>query len=417
MGGSWRNAAVHGYAHALAMSRLHASAEPSTAPLGEGSRMEPGPSPEPASPTTGLLDVLQLEALAQRLGQESVQGSMRALRLASREASAAVERMATHMVLAAGEAQPDTVALQRLAAKLPNVHRLTVISSEDGAVGFREAAGLLGAFALRPEAAGGVRTVELGLCSQALGPELPVLLVPFCNLQVRRISPRPHLAQHTCWKLGTAIESLPQLAPAHASATTGVCAGAHSPVPHSIPPFLQELTIECRPCLAFTPGALAPLGRGGLRSLTLSCDLLGADTLQHLGCLTGLTQLQVMSCCVDVPGSSVAGGAGAALRHLTALSGLTQLAHLRVELGKWWGAGKGREGEYELEEGGEGDEEELAFLHVELGGGLGGELGGEGGLDEGLPLAAELLAALPRAPLVQVGWPVMPHLMWCVLHN
>jgi hypothetical protein len=166
------------------MSRLHAS----TPPLGDGSGTEAGPSPEPATPTTGLLDVLQLGVLAQRLGQESMR-SLRALRLASRGACAAVERMATHMVLAAGRAPPDTVALQRLAGKLPNVHRLTVNTSKDGSAGFLEAAGLLGAFAaLRPEAAAGVRTVELGLISQALGPKLSLLLAPFCNLQVRRIS-------------------------------------------------------------------------------------------------------------------------------------------------------------------------------------------------------------------------------------
>jgi hypothetical protein len=127
---------------------------------------------------------------------------------------------------------------------------------------------------------------------------------------------------------------------------------------------MQELTIDCRLCLAFTPGALALLARGGLRSLTLSCGRLGADTLQHLGCLSGLTQLQVISDNVRAPGGANADGGGAALRHLTALSGLTQLVHLHVELGR-----KGVE-EY-----------------------------------EGLPLASELLAALPRAPLEKVGRP------------
>jgi hypothetical protein len=216
------------------MSRLHASSERSTAPLGDGSGTEPGPSPEPASPTTGLLDVLQLGALAQRLGQES----MHALRLASREACVAVERMATHMVLAAGEAQPDTVALQRLASKLPNVHRLTVTTSEDGAVGFLEVAGLLGAFALRPEAAAGVRTVALGLRYQALGTEFALLLAPFCNLQVRRTSharghepaagpsgPDPTLRAIACWKLGAL---LPQLSPAQLLLNPCLC--HHGPV-------------------------------------------------------------------------------------------------------------------------------------------------------------------------------------------
>jgi hypothetical protein len=107
------------------------------------------------------------------------------------------------------------------------------------------------------------------------------------------------------------------------------------------------------------------LGRGSLRSLTLSCGDFGADTLQHLGCLTGLTQLQVTSDGVSAPGDPVDADAdvGAVLRHLTALSGLAQLAHLRVELEGGWG------------------------------------------LDEGLLPAAELLAALPRAPLEQVGGP------------
>ncbi len=111
------------------------------------------------------------------------------------------------------------------------------------------------------------------------------------------------------------------------------------------------------------------LGRGGLRSLTLSCGRLGADTLQHLGCLTGLTQLHVTSGGVGAPGDPLDATdavGGAALRHLTALSGLTQLAHLRVEL---WG---------------------------------------RRGADEGLPPASELLAALPRAPLEKVGRPWLP---------
>ena len=151
---------------------------------GDGDGAGPGPSSErAAAAAAGLLDVLEVAVLVERLDEET----KHALRLASRAACAAVERMATHMVLAAGEAQPDTVALQRLAGKLPNVHRLTVNTSEDGAVGFVEAAGLLGAFAaLRPEAAAGVRTVALGLRSEALGPDLSFLLAPFCNLQARR---------------------------------------------------------------------------------------------------------------------------------------------------------------------------------------------------------------------------------------
>jgi hypothetical protein len=134
----------------------------------------------------------------------------------------------------------------------------------------------------------------------------------------------------------------------------------------------QTLTVACRPCLTFTPGALALLGRGGLRSLTLSCNRLGTDTLQHLGCLTGLTRLEVTADYVCHPGDPESPDAdvGAALRHLTALSGLTQLAH----------------------------------LHVELGGG--------GVLHKGLPPAAELLAVLPRAPLKRVGGPSPWPLPW-----
>jgi hypothetical protein len=166
------------------MARPSASTGRSTAPRGDDSGAGPGPSSErAAAAAAGLLDVLQLEALAKQLGQES----MHALHLASREACAAVERMATHMVLAAGEAQPDTVALQRLAGKLPNVHRLTCTTIKDGDAGFVEAAGLLGAFAaMRPGASTGVRTVALSLRPHALGPELLMLLAPFCNLQVRR---------------------------------------------------------------------------------------------------------------------------------------------------------------------------------------------------------------------------------------
>jgi hypothetical protein len=168
------------------MARPSASADRSTVPRGDGSDAGPGPSSErAAAASAGLLDVLQLEVLAQPLGRKS----MHALHLASREACAAVERMATHMELKASEAQPDIEALQRLAGKLPNVHCLTVNTSMDGDAGFVEAAGLLGAFAaLGPKATGGVRTVALGLSSQALGPELPMLLAPFFNLQARVVS-------------------------------------------------------------------------------------------------------------------------------------------------------------------------------------------------------------------------------------
>jgi hypothetical protein len=124
---------------------------------------------------------------------------------------------------------------------------------------------------------------------------------------------------------------------------------------------LQKLTIDCRPCLAFKPGSLALLGRGGLRALNLKCDWLGADTLQQLGCLTGLTQLRVATTeGVHVPGDPDAAASPAtALAHLTALSGLTRLAHLDLDLG-----------------GPMGDLQEAP--------------------------AAELLDALPRAPLEQV---------------
>jgi hypothetical protein len=134
----------------------------------------------------------------------------------------------------------------------------------------------------------------------------------------------------------------------------------HASLPPSChPPSLQELTIDCRPSLAFKPGSLALLGRGGLRALTLNCDRLSADTLQHLGCLTGLTRLEVLSTAgVHAPGDlGTAASPATALAHLTALSGLTRLAHLDLDLG-------GQDGEE-------------------------------------VP-AAELLAALPRAPLETV---------------
>ena len=144
----------------------------------------------------------------------------------------------------------------------------------------------------------------------------------------------------------------------------GPCAGTVT-CRVQFPPIPQDLSIDCWPCLAFTPGALASLGRGGLRSLTLSCNRLGADTLQHLGCLTGLTQLQVTAGSVGAPGdpAGVAGGTGAVLRHLTALSCLTQLTHLRVELMR------------------------------------------RGNVVQDVPPPAELLAALPRAPLQKVRCP------------
>jgi hypothetical protein len=123
---------------------------------------------------------------------------------------------------------------------------------------------------------------------------------------------------------------------------------------------VQELTIDCRPCLAFKPGSLELLGRGGLRSLTLGCDSLSADTLQHLGCLTGLSYLLVQSTegVHAVGDPDTAASPATALAHLSALSGLTRLAHLDL--------------------------------------GLGGPPGEE------VPAAAELLAALPRAPLETV---------------
>ncbi len=160
---------------------------------------------------------------------------------------------------------------------------------------------------------------------------------------------------------------MPQLAPAPPLLHPRLC---H----HAIPPFLQELSIDCWGRLSFTPGALPLLSEGGLQSLTLSCGRLGADTLQHLGCLTGMTRLEVTSDSVVV---GAADGAGAALRHLTALSGLTQLAHLRVELG--------------LDEG---------FPR-----------------DADPPTAAELLAALPRAPLEEVGRPLLLSTALRLLHG
>jgi hypothetical protein len=138
-------------------------------------------------------------------------------------------------------------------------------------------------------------------------------------------------------------------------------------MPRAFSPVLQELSLDCRPGLAFTPGAFALLGRGGLRSLTLICDSIGADTPHHLGCLTGLTQLQMFGSRFE----PLEAEGCAALRHLTVLSGLTQLVHLHVELGR--GAG------------------------------------------EGLPPAFELLALLAGALLEKVGRP--GHHLGCVLRT
>jgi hypothetical protein len=149
---------------------------------GDGDGAGPGPSSERAATTAaGLLDVLEAAELVGLLDRES----KRTLRTAGRAACAAVERMATRMELQAS-AQHDTVAFRRLVGKLPNVHSLRCDSNKEGAAGFVEAAGLLGEFAAsRPDAAAGVRTVELVMGSQTLGSELQVLLAPFCNLQAR----------------------------------------------------------------------------------------------------------------------------------------------------------------------------------------------------------------------------------------
>jgi hypothetical protein len=140
----------------------------------------PGPSSErAAAAAAGLLDVLEAAVLVELLDRES----KRALRMASKAACAAVERMATCMELQAS-AQHDTAALLRLAGKLPNVHSLTCNSNEKGAAGFMAVASLLGEFvASRPNAAAGVRIVGLELRSQTLGCELPLVVSPFCNLQ------------------------------------------------------------------------------------------------------------------------------------------------------------------------------------------------------------------------------------------
>ncbi len=149
---------------------------------GDGDGAGPGPSSErAAAAAAGLLDVLEVAVLVERLDEET----KHALRLASRAACAAVERMATRMRLV-GKEQHDTAALLRLAGKLPNVHRLTCAPREEGIAGFMEAASLLGEFAAsRPDAAAGVRTVGLELSLRTLGYELHMLLAPFCNLQAR----------------------------------------------------------------------------------------------------------------------------------------------------------------------------------------------------------------------------------------
>jgi hypothetical protein len=98
------------------------------APDGDGDGAGPGPSSErAAAAAAGLLDVLEAAVLVELLDREA----KRALRLASRAACAAVERMATRMELAAS-AQHDAMALQRLAAKLPNVNHLNCAAREEG---------------------------------------------------------------------------------------------------------------------------------------------------------------------------------------------------------------------------------------------------------------------------------------------
>jgi hypothetical protein len=248
------------------MARLAAGAERSTAPRGDGSGAGPGPSSErAAAAAAGLLDVLQIGALTEMLGQES----MHALHLASREACAAVERMATHMVLAAGEAQSDTVAMQRLAGKLPNVHSLTCMSIKDGDAGFREAAGLLGAFAgLPPHATAGVRTVGLGLSSQALGPELSLLLAPFCNLQVRRTS---HARGHE-WGRNSVPCAQPNPCP-----TPDIAVHLPHPCTHSVPcPGKRSAQgtepTPIRPCaVPWVDAQAAPVHTAAAPSLSLLC--------------------------------------------------------------------------------------------------------------------------------------------------
>jgi hypothetical protein len=252
-------------------------------------------------------------------------------------------------------------------------------------------AGLLGEFvASRPDAAAGVRIVELGLSSQTLGCELPLVVSPFCNLQASSLS---SIARSRCRQtahfpflrpnaIGTAAcrscsldghaQCVPQLRYPRAASRPARCRQTHPPVADT--PTLrmespnchhfhwccvQGLSIDCREGLAFKPRSLQLLGHGGLRALNLICYSLSADTLQHLGCLTGLTRLEVTSLQrVHAPGDpDTAASPATAVAHLTALSGLTRLAHLDLDLGNPFG--------------------------------------------EEVP-AAELLAALPRAPLETV---------------
>jgi hypothetical protein len=321
----------------------------------------PGPSSErAAAAAAGLLDVLEAAALVELLDRES----KRALRMASRAACAAVERMATRMELDAS-AQHGEMALRRLAGRLPNVHSLRCDSNKEGIAGFMEAAGLLGEFAAsRPNAAAGVRTVELVMGSQTLGPQLPLVLVAFCNLQARCLT---LWARSRVRLVGLSLN--PHILPSNRphSCCRSTPARCHLTCPNHLPTpplpiprrCVQELFIDCRPCLALKPGSLELLGRGGLQVLTLCCDWLSADSLQHLGCLTGLSYLAVHSTeGVHAPGDpDTAASPDTALAHLTALSGLTLLTHLDLDLG-----------------GLEGEEAP----------------------------AAELLAALPRAPLETV---------------
>jgi hypothetical protein len=75
-------------------------------------------------------------------------------------ACAAVERMATRMELQADE--HDAMALQRLAAKLPNVNHLNCAAREEAVPSFVKLAGLLGEFsASRPNSAAGLRSMRL----------------------------------------------------------------------------------------------------------------------------------------------------------------------------------------------------------------------------------------------------------------
>ncbi len=216
---------------------------------GDGDGAGPGPSSErAAAAAAGLLDVLEFAALVDRLDRES----KRALRMASRAACAAVERMATCMELQAS-AQHDTVALRRLAGKRPNVHSLTCCSNKEGAAGFVEAAGLLGEFAAsRPGAAAGVRIVHLELALHTLGSELPVLLAPFGSLQVRYAPSRSRrVSEHFS---PTCLCSMLDCCIAHPSTRQ-----PHASPPRAIPPFVS------RSCSS-TAGRASPSSRVRSRS-------------------------------------------------------------------------------------------------------------------------------------------------------